>query len=217
MILKCCWKLVRKLTISLFGVFFISSTCLSVISLSLKWLRIDFSDDLLGFWLGSPRQWQDSFGICSSSQVPACLCTFSYCILLLPLCLVACNILFAVIRHFHAQVVVSCVLSSCSRLLNKTSIPTRNVSECFPISVGLLAWNWHPNEQGRLCTYSSYGFQFSYLYLKQKRKMKKRIPIFGLSVTSSYIHILHVKHTELFETPWGFLCSTGHANTDAIW
>lgn len=143
----------------------------------LKWLRIDFFDDLLGFWPGSPRQWQDSFGICSSSQVPACLCTFSYCILLLPPCLVACNILFAAIRHFHAQVVVSCVLSSCSRLLNKASIPARNVSERFPISVGLLAWNWHQNEQGRLCTSRSYGFQFSYLYLKQKRKMKKRIPI----------------------------------------
>lgn len=179
MILKWCWKLVRKLTISLSGVFFISSTCLSVISPShiLKWLRIDFFDDLLGFWPGSPRQWQDSFGICSSSQVPACLCTFSYCILLLPPCLVACNILFAVIRHFHAQVVVSCVLSSCSRLLNKASIPARNVSERFPISVGLLAWNWHQNEQGRLCIFRSYGFQFSYLYLKQKRKMKKRIPI----------------------------------------
>lgn len=171
MILKCCWKLVRKLTISLFGVFFIFNTWLSVISQShiLKWLRIDFSDNLHGFWPGSPCQWQDSLGICSSSQVPA----FSYCILWLPLCLVACNILFAVIGHFHAQVVVSCVLSSCSRLLNKTSIPTRNVSECFPVSVGLLAWNWHQNEQGRLCNTGAMASNFLISTWSRKGKWKR--------------------------------------------
>lgn len=42
-----------------------------------------------------------------------------------------CHILYAVIRHFHAQVVVSCVLSSCLRLLNKTSAPIGSVPDCL--------------------------------------------------------------------------------------
>lgn len=180
-ILKCCWKLLWKLTLSLFGVFFIFNTWVRVIfqSHTLRWLQTDFSDDLHGSWPGSPCRWQGSFGICSSSQVPACPCTFSYCILLLPLCLVACNILFAVIRHFHAQVVVSCVLSSCSRLLNKTSIPTRNVSECLPVSAGLLAWNWHQNEQWGMARYSSYASYFLIFLRSRKRKWKREYQFFA--------------------------------------
>ena len=53
------------------------------------------------------------------------------CILLLPFLLIAWHILYAIIRHFHAQVVVSCVLSSCSKLLNKTSPPVRSVRDCL--------------------------------------------------------------------------------------
>lgn len=56
---------------------------------------------------------------------------FSY-ILLLPFILIACHILYAVIRHFHAQAVISCVLSSCSRLLNKTSSPIGSVPDWLP-------------------------------------------------------------------------------------
>lgn len=56
---------------------------------------------------------------------------FSY-ILLLPFILITCHILYAVIRHFHAQVVISCVLSSCSRLLNKTSPPIGRVPDWLP-------------------------------------------------------------------------------------
>lgn len=133
---------------------------------------------------------------------------FSYCILLLPLDLIARHILFAVIRHFHAQVVVSCVLSSCSTLLNKnSSLPGMCPTECFPVSAGLLAWNWLQNAQWKLPRYNS-------LSLKQRGKMKKRIATFGSCVTSLPFPFTSCK---IHSTILFYRCYIiGHSNTNFI-
>lgn len=85
-----------------------------------------------------------SFKICYAIYMFGAVTAHLFCyMLLLPFIFMACHILYAVIRHFHAQVVISCVLSSCSRLLNKTSPPIGSVPDSPP---GICGNRWHETD-----------------------------------------------------------------------
>ena len=60
--------------------------------------------------------------------------------------LIGCHILYAIIRHFHAQVVISSVLSSCSGLLNKTSTRPGSGPDWLPASARTAALELPENE-----------------------------------------------------------------------
>lgn len=122
------------------------------------------------------------------------ICSVIYCYYLLS---IACHILYAVLRHFHAQVVISCVLSSCSRLLNKLVSPLGVWLTSSP--AGTPGMESAVNEHDETAPVQQLHFPQSCIFFLCDTKGSGIVFIFGRAIPffSSFLHTWYYKYSTL--------------------